>query len=111
MPTGVLAGNVKLALAAPAVTAPDVTGLPITVAPCNTVNVTVPEFTVIGNCVAKPLITVADSVTDWLDALKFTTADPAAVIVEASVTVSGIVTVCWSIVTVAEPTPVVPPGV
>jgi len=57
-PTAVLPGSTNVALAAPAVTVPEVTGEPIVVAPCVTVNVTVPAFTV-----PAVLVTVADSVT------------------------------------------------
>ena len=54
----VLAGSTKVALAAPDVTVPDVTGDPTVVPPCDTVNVTVPTFTV-----PAPLVTVAVSGT------------------------------------------------
>jgi hypothetical protein len=47
-----------VALAAPDATVPEVTGVPTVVPPCDTVNVTVPAFTV-----PLPLVTVADNVT------------------------------------------------
>jgi len=78
-----LPGRLNIALAAPAVTVPEVTGEPIVVAPCVTVNVTVPAFTV-----PCALVTVADSVTFWLLALKFADAFAAVVVVAAPFTVS-----------------------
>jgi hypothetical protein len=57
-PTEAPPGNMNVALAAPDATVPDVTGDPIVVPPCDTVNVTVPALTV-----PDPLVTVADKVT------------------------------------------------
>jgi hypothetical protein len=45
-PTDVFAGSTNVAPALPDATVPDVTGLPTVVPPCDTVNVTVPAFTV-----------------------------------------------------------------
>ena len=87
-------GNVNEALAAPAATVPDVTALPITVAPCFTVNVTVPTFTA-----PAPLVTVAANVTLWLLALKLADAFAATVVVPAS----PIVSVCVLSLLVAKP--------
>jgi len=82
-PTAVFPGSTNVALAAPLVTVPEVTGEPIVVAPCVTVKVTVPAFTV-----PCPLVTVAESVTFWLLALKFAVALAAVVVVAAPFTVS-----------------------
>jgi len=79
----VFPGTVNDALAAPAATVPDVTALPITVAPCVTVNVTVPALTV-----PAPLVTVAASVTLWLDSLNVAVAFAATVVVAPAPTVS-----------------------
>jgi hypothetical protein len=71
---------VKLALAAPAATVPETAGDPTCALPLsNTVNVTVPAFTV-----PAPLVTVADNVTGWLLELKFADALDAAVVVAAN---------------------------
>jgi hypothetical protein len=80
-PTAVFPGSTKVAPALPDVTVPDVTALPTVVPPCDTVNVTVPTFTA-----PAPLVTVADSDTFWLLALKGAEAFAAAVVVEAGVT-------------------------
>ena len=45
VPVAVPAGRTNVALAAPEATVPDVTGVPMVVPPCETVNVTVPELT------------------------------------------------------------------
>jgi len=58
VPTPVPPGSVKLALALPLLTVPEVTEDPTWVMPWNTANVTVPAFTV-----PAKLVTVADSVT------------------------------------------------
>jgi hypothetical protein len=92
----VLPGNVNDALAAPAVTVPDVTGLPITVAPCFTVNVTVPTFTA-----PAPLVTVAVNPTLWLLVLKLAVAFAAVVVVPAEL----IVSVCVLSLLPANPPP------
>jgi hypothetical protein len=80
-PAAVLAGNTKVALAVPDVMAPEVTGVPMVVPPCDTENVTVPAFTV-----PATLVTVAESATFWLLSLKLVVALPAAVVVGAGVT-------------------------
>ena len=77
------AGIVKLALAAPLATVPDVTELPICVAPWNTANVTVPALTV-----PAPLVTVAFNVTLWLLSLNVAVAFEAVVVVALLPTVS-----------------------
>ena len=59
---------------------PETTVDPIWVAPLNTPNVTVPAFTV-----PPALVTVAESVTDWLDALNGAVA-LAAVVVDPALT-------------------------
>jgi hypothetical protein len=66
-PAAVLAGTVNDAPAAPPVTVPDITDVPTCVPPVDTVNVTVPAFTV-----PAPLVTVALSVTLWLLSLNVT---------------------------------------
>jgi hypothetical protein len=83
VPAAVFAGNTNVALATPDVTVPEVTGVPIVVPPWDTVNVTVPVFTV-----PDALVTVDDSVTFWLLVLKFADAFAAVVVVAAGVTVS-----------------------
>ena len=80
-PATVPPGRTKVALAAPEVTVPEVTGEPIVVPPCETVKVTVPVLTV-----PEALVTVADKVTFWLLALKLAEAFTAAVVVDAEVT-------------------------
>jgi hypothetical protein len=77
----VFAGNTNVALAAPDVTVPEVTGVPIVVPPCDTVNVTVPVFTV-----PDALVTVADSVTFCALVLKLAEALTPVVVVAAAVT-------------------------
>ena len=82
VPAAVPAGTEKTALAEPDETAPEVTAVPIVVAPCVTVNVTVPPFTV-----PAPLVIVAESATFWAAALKVTEAALAVATVEAVVMV------------------------
>ena len=83
MPDAVLAGSTNVALAAPAVTVPEVTGVPMVVPPCETVKDTVPELT--G---PEGLVTVADKVTFCALVLKLADAFAAAVVVAACVTVN-----------------------
>jgi len=78
VPTPVPPGSVKLALALPLLTVPDVTD-PTTP---DTVNVTVPAFTV-----PAPLVTVAFSVTFRLFGLNVAVALDAVVVVAAPFTV------------------------
>jgi hypothetical protein len=70
-------GRVKLADALPPDTVPGVAA-PTCVAPLNTVNVTVPAFTV-----PPALVTVADRATLWLLTLNVADADDAVVVVVA----------------------------
>jgi hypothetical protein len=80
-PSDVVAGSTIVTLAAPDATVPEVTGDPIVVPPCDTVNVTLPALTA-----PAPLVTVADNVTFWLLELKLAEAFTAAVVVAAAVT-------------------------
>ena len=82
VPAAVLPGSTNVALAAPAATVPEVTGVPIVVPPCDTVNVTVPVFTV-----PEVLVTVADRVTFCAVVLKLAEAFVAVVVVAADETV------------------------
>jgi hypothetical protein len=82
VPAAVFAGNTNVAPAAPDVTVPDVTGVPIVVPPCETVNVTVPVFTA-----PEALVTVADNATFWLLLLKAAEAFAAVVVVAPGLTV------------------------
>ena len=75
-------GKTNVALAAPDVTVPEVTGEPIVVPPCETVNVTVPAFTV-----PEPLVTVAERVTFWLALLNTAEAFAPVVVVAPAPTV------------------------
>ena len=80
-PTAVPPGRTKVALAAPEVTVPEVTGEPMVVPPCETVNVTVPVFTA-----PEALVTAAERVTFWLLELKIAEALDATVVVAVLVT-------------------------
>jgi hypothetical protein len=86
-PAAVFAGNTNVALAAPPVTVPDVTGDPTAVPPCDTANVTVPAFTV-----PAPLVTVAASVTFWLLSLNVAVSFAAVVVVAPVPTLNVCVT-------------------
>ena len=75
-PAPVPAGSTNTALAAPPVTVPEVTGVPMVVPPCDTVNVTLPALTV-----PPELTTVAVRVTFWLTVLEVAVASAPVVIV------------------------------